>query len=149
MIAPRSRRHGPENLFMVFIWDSRKCHKWRHKNMSKKKGWEEKLERRSLKKRWIIDVLLFHIRHFSLSHFNIEYSLQYDTTKYPIFSVRNKTGSNSAENNRTRSLMDMYTYSFIAMEKVSKFKFTECHHHGFQQGPGEGVECILNKDDNI
>ena len=30
----------------MIIWDSGKCHLWRHKNTSKKEGWEEKWERK-------------------------------------------------------------------------------------------------------
>ena len=49
--------------------DSGKCHVWRQKNTSKKDGWEEKWERKAIKKRWIIGVFLWrHTWHFPLSH---------------------------------------------------------------------------------
>ena len=47
-------------------WD--RCNMWRHKNTSKNKRWEEKKERKLLKKRWIIDVFLWRQTwHFAMS----------------------------------------------------------------------------------
>ena len=53
-------------IFTVRQGSIGKCHVWRHKNASKKEGWEEKLERKPLKKE-IDKRRIFKMSHMSLS----------------------------------------------------------------------------------
>ena len=64
-------KHNSNAFLKVWLGKvkSGKCHVWRHKNISKKEGWEEKGERKPLEKRWIIDVVFLtsHLTHSAVT----------------------------------------------------------------------------------